>query len=143
MEAPFRHQRAGKLFRRNIKILNNIKEPQFFVSQKGLRDRLKILERDSKARKREAERGSGISPEYREIDQIMEDYMERREEEEKTKESRTNVDRNKADQDKAAGEEMRERAMERLAQTKKRNGKDEPRNLSKGGSGEGLSVKAR
>lgn len=37
------------------------------------------------------------------------------------------MDRNKADQDKAAGEEMRERAMERLAQTKKRNGKDEPR----------------
>ena len=109
------------------KILNNIKEPQFCVSQKGLRDRLKILERDSKARKREAERGSGISPEYREIDQIMEDYMERREEEEKTKESRTDVYRNKADQDKAAGEEMRERAMERLAQTKKRNGKDEPR----------------
>ena len=103
------------------KILNNIKEPKFCVSQKGLR------ERDSKARKREAERGSGISPEYREIDQIMEDYMERREEEEKTKESCTDVDRNKTDQDKATGEEMRERAMERLAQTKKRNGKDEPR----------------
>ena len=31
------------------------------------------------------------------------------------------------DQDKVSGEEMRERAMERLAQTKKRNGKDEPR----------------
>ena len=52
--------------------------------------------------------------------------MQRREEEEKTKESCTDVDRNKTDQDKATGEEMRERAMERLAQTKKRNGKDEP-----------------
>ena len=49
-----------------------------------------------------------------------------KEEEEKTKESRTDVDQNKADQDKAAGE-MRERAMERLAQTKNRNGKDEAR----------------
>ena len=106
------------------KILNNIKEPQFCIP--SLRNRLKILEKDSKARKREAERGSGISPEYREIDQIMEDYMERIEEEEKTNESRTDVDRNKADQDKAAGEEKRERAMERLAQIKKRNGKDEP-----------------
>ena len=83
------------------KILNNIKEPQFCIP--SLRNRLKILEKDSKARKREAERGSGISPEYREIDQIMEDYMERIEEEEKTNESRTDVDRNKADQDKAAG----------------------------------------
>ena len=88
---------------------------------------MKILERGSKARKREAERGSEISQEYREIDEIMGDYMERREEEEKTKESHSDVDRSKADQDKAAGDEMRERAMERLAQTKKRNGKDEPR----------------
>ena len=52
----------------------------------------------------------------------MEDYEE---EAKQTKESAE--DRNKEDQDKATGEEMRERAMERLAQTKKRNGKDEPR----------------
>ena len=49
------------------KILNSTKEPQFCVSQKSLRDQLKILERDCKARKGEAERGSAISPEYREI----------------------------------------------------------------------------
>ena len=59
------------------KILNNIKEPQFCVSQKSLRDLLKILERDCKARKGEAERGSGISQEYREIDQIMEEYQDK------------------------------------------------------------------
>ena len=109
------------------KILNNIKDTQFCVSPKGLRDRLKILERDCKARKREAERGSGISQEYREIDQIMEDYLERRDEEEAKQTKESADDRNKEDQDKATGEEMRERAMERLAQTKKRNGKDEPR----------------
>ena len=50
-------------------VLNDIKGLQFCVSQKSLRDSLKILERDSKARKREAERGSGISPEYHEINQ--------------------------------------------------------------------------
>ena len=36
-------------------------------------------------------------------------------------------DRNKEHQDNATGEEMRKWAMERLAKTKKRNGKDEPR----------------
>ena len=101
------------------KILNNIKDTQFCISPKGLRDCLKIVERDCKARKREPERGSGISQEYREIDQIME------EEAKQTKESAE--DRNKEDQDKATGEEMRERAMERLAQTKTQNGKDVPR----------------
>lgn len=117
----------GNCFDEICKILNNIKEPQFCVSQKSLRDRLKILERDCKARKREAERGSGISPEYREIDQIMEDYLERRDEEEAKQGKESTEDRNKEYQDKIAGEEMRERAMERLAQTKKRNGNDEPR----------------
>ena len=92
---------------------------------------MKILERDSKARKREAERGSGISPEYREIDKIMEDYLERRDEEEAKQTKETVEERKKQDQEKATGEEMRERAMERLAQTKKRNGKDEPRKSAK------------
>ncbi|KAK2561235.1 hypothetical protein P5673_015706 [Acropora cervicornis] len=67
-EVQFRHQTAGNCFEEIRKILNNIKEPQFCVSQKSLRDRLKILERDCKSRKREADQGSGISPEYREID---------------------------------------------------------------------------
>ena len=88
---------------------------------------MKILERDCKARKREAKRGSGISPEYREIDQIMEDYLERRDEEEAKQGKESTEDRNKEDQDKVSGDEMRERTMERLAQTKKRNGNDEPR----------------
>ena len=88
---------------------------------------MKTLERDCKARIREAERGSGISPEYREIDQIMEDYLERRDEEEAKQGKESTEDRNKEDQDKVSGQEMRERGMERLAQTKKRNGNDEPR----------------
>ena len=61
-------RQRGNCFEEIRKILNNIKEPQFCVSQKYLRDRLKILERDCKSRKREADQGSGISPEYREID---------------------------------------------------------------------------
>ena len=82
---------------------------------------------DYKARKRETERSSGISPEYRDIDQIMEDCFERRHEEEAKQGKESTQNRNKEDQDKVSGEEMREKAMERLAQTKKRNGKDEPR----------------
>ena len=57
----------------------------------------------------------------------MEDYLERRDEEEAKQGKESTEDRNKEDQDKVSGEEMRERAMKRLAQTKKRNGNDEPR----------------
>ena len=88
---------------------------------------MKILEIDCKIRKREADSGSGISPEYREIDQILEDYLERKDEEEAKQGKETTEVRNKEYQDKIAREEMRERAMELLAQTKKRNGNYEPR----------------
>ena len=57
----------------------------------------------------------------------MEDYLERKDEEEAKQGKESTEDRNKEDQDKVSGEEMRERAMKRLAQTKKRNGNDEPR----------------
>ena len=57
----------------------------------------------------------------------MEDYLDRRDEEEAKQGKESTEDRNKEDQDKVSGEEMRERAMERLAQTKKRNGNDELR----------------
>ena len=92
-----------------------------------MRDRLEILERHCKARKREAERGSGISLEYQERNQIIEDYLERRNEEEAKQGKKSTEDRKEEDRDKVTGEKMRERAIERLAQTKKTNGKDEPR----------------
>ena len=57
----------------------------------------------------------------------MEDYLERRDEEEAKQGKKSTEDRNKEDEDEASGEEMRERAMERLAQKKERNGKDELR----------------
>ena len=126
----------GNCFEDIFKILNNIKEPQFCVSQKSLGDRLKILEIDCKVRKREADSRSGISPKYREIDQILEDYLERKDEEE------AKQDGNKEYQDKIAREEMRERAMEQLAQTKMRNGNYEPRK-KRHKSNEHLSIYGR
>ena len=57
----------------------------------------------------------------------MEDYLERRDKKEAKQGKESTEDRNKEYQDKVSGEEMRERAMERLAQMKKRNGNDEPR----------------
>ncbi|PFX13114.1 trichohyalin-like [Stylophora pistillata] len=122
-----RHQRAGNCSEEICKILNNNRDTQFCVSPKGLRDSLKILERDWQGRKRETDKGSGISKQYRELDQIMEDYLERRDEEETKHTKESAEDRDKEDKDKATGEEMRERAIERIAQAMKRNGKDEPR----------------
>lgn len=110
-----------------VEILNKLKEPKFNVSQKAIRDRIKILESDFKAKKRGEERASGISPDRTEIEDIMEDFLERREEEEAKQEKETAEGHQKAQKDKAMAEDMRDKAMERLAQTRKRSGQDSPR----------------
>ena len=92
------------------------------MSQKSIRDRLKILERDFKRKDQFERNASGISPEKSEIDVIMVDYLERKEEQERESEKISD----KAAKDKASAEEMRNKAMERLSETKKRAGDDQP-----------------
>lgn len=73
----------GQCLNRIAESLNQIKAVYFDVSQKSVRDRLKILERDFKKKNAEDLKASGTSTEETEIDKIMRDYLERREEQEK------------------------------------------------------------
>ena len=76
----------GNCLDRIAESLNQLQEPFFNVSQKSIRDRLKILERDFKRKDRFERNASGISPEKSEIDVVMEDYLERKEEQERESE---------------------------------------------------------
>ena len=76
----------GNCLDRIAESLNQLQEPFFNVSQKSIRDRLKILERDFKRNYRFERNACGISPEKSEIDVIMEDYLERKEEQERESE---------------------------------------------------------
>ena len=113
----------GNCLDRIAESLNQLQEPFFNVSQKSIRDRLKILERDFKRKDRFERNASGISPEKSEIDVIMEDYLERKEEQERESEKISD----KTAKDKASAEEMRNKAMESLGKTNKRAGDDQPR----------------
>ena len=109
----------GQCLDRIAESLNHIERPSFSVSQTSVRDRLKILERDLKKKERSEKNVSGISPEKTEIDQIMEDYLEQKEDQERESEKAS-------ENDKATAEDMRNKAMERLSETKKRAGSDLP-----------------
>ena len=112
----------GNCLDRIAESLNQLQEPFFNVSQKSIRDRLKILERDFKRKDRFERNASGISPEKSEID-VIKDYLERKEEQERESEKISD----KTAKDKASAEEMRKKAMESLGETKKRAGDDQPR----------------
>lgn len=126
----------GHCLDRIAESLNQLEKPCFNVSQKSIRDRLKILERDFKKKDRFERNASGISPEKSEVDEFMEDYLERREEQEKQSETTSAEGRDKAAKEKASAEDMRNKAMERLAETKKRAGDDPPRKKRKQSSNE-------
>ena len=70
-----------------------------------------------KAKNREEERASGISPEVQEIDTLLEELCEK----EEAKNKPSNADKRQSlQQEKATAEEMRFKAMETMGQTQKR-----------------------
>ena len=101
------------------------------MSQTSVRDRLKILERDFKKKERSEKNASGISPERTEVDQIMEDYLEQKEDQERESEKASEESRDKMAKEKATAEDTRNKAMERLSETKKRAGSDLPKKKRK------------
>ena len=58
------------------------------------------------------------------VDQIMEDYLEQKEDQERESEKASEESRDKMAKEKATAEDMRNKAMERLSETKKRAGSD-------------------
>ena len=62
---------------------------------------------------------SRISPEKTELDQIMKDYLEQKGDQERESEEASEESRDKAAKDKATAEDRRNKAMERLSETRK------------------------
>ena len=57
--------------------LNTLKDPMFNVNQRSVRDRYKVLETRFNEKEREEAKASGISPEESEIDQAMQEIIEK------------------------------------------------------------------
>lgn len=53
----------GEVWSNIAETLNNIEKPQFMVSQRSIRDRYIVMEKNRKAKVREKAKASGISPE--------------------------------------------------------------------------------
>ena len=69
----YRHgsQERGQLWENIADSLNKLHNPQFRVTQRSVRDRFAALVKNHKAKKKEEDRASGISPEQSEVDDGM------------------------------------------------------------------------
>lgn len=102
--------------------LNGLDQAKFKVSKGFLRDRLTLLLTKDKVKMRQEENACGIACEETELDQALEEIIEK----EKLAEEKVSEAKKKEKKEKAAAEEHRQSAMEHLGQTKKGKQKVKP-----------------
>lgn len=102
------------------KNLNSMSEEKFVVDQRAVRDRLKKLEAWHKRKMAHEEKASGISPEFTELDQAMEDIVDRTKEAQEELAAGNEKNQKCAQKEKITAEDIRKRSMESLGETKER-----------------------
>ena len=111
----------GRCWDHIAEALNNVEQPKFIADQRAVRDRFVKLEKAFKKKTREELRASGIAPqESSELDQALEDIIDRIENAEQQKEA--SCVEKQQDIEKETAEAVKRGAMESLSQTKAREG---------------------
>ena len=109
--------------------LNALQEVRFSVSQKAVRDRLKLLVERFKRKNREEEQASGISPDESELDGSLYTIIELMDEAEQQFNKDSHEKQKKIENDRKQAEELRVKAMETFGESRKRSegGESKPR----------------
>ena len=97
-----------------------MKEEKFIVDQRSVRDSFTKLEKLHKRKMAEEQKASCISPEITEIDDALEDIVERTREVQEQRAVENEEKENVAQKEKETAENVRKRSMERLAETRAR-----------------------
>ena len=98
--------------------LNSIHQMSFRVTTRSVRDRLTLLLTKYAQKLRMEEKASGIDVEQTELDSLLEEILEREKEAKKDLESKDRDKKSKVEKEKATAEEVRKRALERIAKPK-------------------------
>ena len=100
--------------------LNNIENPTFGTNSRAVRERFQVLFDTRKAKNREKERASGISPEVTEIDKMLDELIELVESAAIEQKAAAKDRADKIASDAEKGQEMRRLSMERMKESAKR-----------------------
>ena len=115
---PYRSKERGDSWNEIANNLNASDHPTFKVSKRSVRDRLTLLQQKYKAKMRMEEAASGIDCQETKLDKALEEIIEK---EKAATDARSLQDDNNKKTENAAAKEHRNRAVERLGETKKRN----------------------
>ena len=121
----------GEKWKKIAEALNVIEMPKFDVSQRSTREHFQGLFERRKAKNRQEERASGISPDISDIDKLLDDLIERFE---TANLERETIARQRADKtalNAEKGLEMRRMSMETMGESSKRQASDSDRGKEK------------
>ena len=112
-------------------ILGTIEEPVFKGSTRSVRDRYTLLVKKYKTRRNEDLKASGSNPEHTELDDALQDLIERFEEADNIRKVEKAEKAEKAETELALAQEVRNKSLETFSQTQKRKGIDQPQSSKK------------
>lgn len=120
---PYRHKvrtiERGKVWQTIADNLNSHATLRFLVTKKSVREHLKLLLDKYRARMQKERRDNGVEVEETELDQALEEINEKWEAAEEQDTLLLN-NKKKTEEDRAMGEEVRQKACEKLGETMKR-----------------------
>ena len=103
---------------------NDIKVPKFRVKERSVRDRTKLILKNYELKLKNEEKSSGIDVQQTELEQLLEEVLAR-EKIAKSHLDMTESQKQKEKLEKENAEEIRNQAMEKMGETKKRKLKGE------------------
>ena len=123
---PFKYKKGsisrGQIWEKIADNLNSLKIPRFKVSKRAVRERYTVLSEKFKSKMKDEEKASGIECDLSEVEKALEEIAEK----EVAAEDTVKNDKKKVDNAKAV--EMRNRALESLGKTQKRQRNEEEEN---------------
>ena len=120
----------GHCLDRIAESVNAVPTLWFKVDQRALRDKLNKLLKDYISKRNKEERDTGISPDHRELDDLLQDICERKQESEATYAEKNLEKAKKIEEERDAAEKIRRTSMGRLSETRKREGVESSSKLS-------------
>ena len=121
----------GEKWKKIADSLNLIESPRFEVNHRSTRDRFQFLFEKRKAKNREEERASGISPDMDDIDKLLDELIELFQTANLEHENVTKQKADKAAINAEKGLEMRRMSMETMGESSKRQARDDGRGKEK------------
>lgn len=123
-----RSQERGKIWDKIAQNLNSLHHPKFRVTSRSVRDRCTLLTTKHSQRLNDEERASGIDVEETELDNLLEEILEKEKLGKEQIELDAENNKTKSEKDKLTAESIREDAMKRMT-PKNRKSKSESDDL--------------